>query len=83
MYYVYILECKDGTLYTGWTINLDNRLAEHNQGKGAKYTRSRAPVVLKYFESLSTKKEALQREYFIKQLSREEKLKLIASYGLN
>ncbi len=83
MYYVYILECKDGTLYTGWTIDIDKRLAEHNQGKGAKYTRTRTPVVLKYFESLSTKKEALQREYFIKRLSREEKLKLIAALELN
>lgn len=77
MYYVYILECKDGTLYTGWTTDIEKRLAKHNQGKGAKYTRSRYPVVLKYFERFATKKEALQREYFIKQLSREKKLKLI------
>ena len=77
MYNIYILECKDGTLYTGWTIDIEKRIAKHNQGKGAKYTRSRTPVVLKYIESFATKKEALQREYFIKQLSREEKLKLI------
>lgn len=77
MYYVYILECKDGTLYTGWTTDIEKRLSQHNHGKGAKYTRSRIPVILKYSEKFSTKKEALQREYFIKQLSREEKLKLI------
>jgi len=79
MYYVYILECQDGTLYTGWTINIEKRLSAHNQGKGAKYTRWRSPVVLKYAEKLYTKKDALQREYFIKQLSREEKLNLIAA----
>ena len=77
MYYVYILECKDKTLYTGSTINIEKRLAAHNEGKGAKYTRSRSPVILKYSEECAGKKEALQREYFIKQLSREEKLKLI------
>lgn len=77
MYFVYIIECKDGTLYTGWTINVEKRLIQHNEGKGAKYTRSRLPVLVRYTESVSSKKEALQREYFIKQLSREEKLKLI------
>jgi putative endonuclease len=83
LYYVYIIECKDGTLYTGWTLDVKERVAKHNQGKGAKYTRSRSPVVLKYFEDFSTKKEALQREHFIKQLSREAKLKLIASHELD
>ena len=83
MYYVYILECKDGTLYTGWTINIEKRLTKHNQGKGAKYTRSRFPAVLKYSEEFITKKEALQREYFIKQLYREEKLKLIAKSNMS
>jgi len=83
MYYVYILECKDGSLYTGWTINIEKRLSAHNQGKGAKYTRWRSPVVLKYFEKLDTKKDALQREYSIKQLSREEKLNLIATNIIN
>lgn len=78
MYYVYIVECKDGTLYTGWTINLENRLAKHNQGKGAKYTRSRHPVALKYVQEVATKTEALQREYFIKTLSRNQKMKLIS-----
>jgi len=83
MYYVYILECKDGSLYTGWTLKIAKRLSAHNQGKGAKYTRWRSPVVLKYFEKLDTKKDALQREYSIKQLSREEKLNLIATNIIN
>ncbi|MGE5473949.1 MAG: GIY-YIG nuclease family protein [Ignavibacteriales bacterium] len=80
MYYMYILECSDGTLYTGWTNNLQNRLQKHNQGKGAKYTRSRTPLTLKYFELFSDKTEAQRREYFVKKLSREEKLKLIATF---
>jgi putative endonuclease len=78
MYYVYILECKDGTLYTGWTIDLERRLVQHNRGKGAKYTRSRYPVILKYYEKFNTKREACRREYRIKQLSRTEKLRLIS-----
>lgn len=80
MYYMYILECSDRTLYTGWTNNLQNRLQKHNQGKGAKYTRSRTPLTLKYFEVFSEKTEAQRREYFVKKLSREEKLKLIATF---
>ena len=78
MYYVYILECKDGTLYTGWTVDLERRLVQHNRGKGAKYTRSRYPVVLKYYEKFNTKQEACRREYSVKQLSRIEKLRLIS-----
>ncbi|HHV65334.1 MAG TPA: GIY-YIG nuclease family protein [Peptococcaceae bacterium] len=77
MYYVYIVECKDGTFYTGWTIDLRRRLEQHNRGKGAKYTRSRYPVVLKYYEIFSTKQEACRREYQIKQLPRNNKLSLI------
>lgn len=77
MYYVYIVECKDETLYTGWTMDLERRLKQHNAGKGAKYTRTRHPVVLRYFEQVNTKQEACQREYRIKQLSRTEKLRLI------
>jgi putative endonuclease len=77
MYYVYILECNDGTLYTGWTMNLAERIQKHNQGKGAKYTRARCPVTLKYFEVFSTKSEAMQREAAIKKISRKEKLKII------
>ena len=78
-FYVYIVECIDGTLYTGWTTSLEKRLAEHNLGSGAKYTRGRNPVVVKYYETFETKKEAMQREYSVKRLSREEKRRLIAS----
>ncbi len=77
MNYVYIVKCKDGTLYTGWTTNIENRIKKHNSGKGAKYTRNRYPVELKYFEEFENKAEALRREYHIKQLTRKEKLKLI------
>lgn len=79
MNYIYILECKDGTLYTGWTTNIKKRVEQHNKGKGAKYTKTRLPVTLKYFEEYRTKEEALKREYVIKNLSRKEKLKLIHS----
>lgn len=77
MNYIYIVECKDGTLYTGWTTDLERRIKAHNSGKGAKYTRSRLPVVLRYYESFETKQEAMRREYEIKQLTRKEKEKLI------
>lgn len=77
--YTYIVQCSDGTLYTGWTNNLEKRMKCHNQGKGAKYTRSRLPVVLKYYEVFETKQEAMRREYEIKQLKREEKWRLIES----
>ncbi|MGI6703355.1 MAG: GIY-YIG nuclease family protein [Clostridia bacterium] len=77
MYYVYILECRDGSLYTGWTTDPQRRLKEHNGGKGAKCTRSRLPVVLKHLEAYETKGEAMRREYRIKQLSRQEKIVLI------
>lgn len=77
MNYTYILRCADGTLYTGWTNDLDHRLAAHNEGKGAKYTKTRLPVELVYFEEFDTKQEAMSREYYIKQLSRTEKIKLI------
>ena len=73
---VYILRCRDNTLYTGWTNDLEKRLRSHNSGKGAKYTRSRRPVELAYSESFETKSEAMQREAEIKNLSREEKLRL-------
>jgi putative endonuclease len=77
MCYVYIVECKDGTLYTGWTNNIEKRLAEHNQGNGAKYTRSRYPVTLRYLEKAANKPEACKREYYIKHLTRTEKLSII------
>ncbi|ASW42218.1 GIY-YIG nuclease family protein [Clostridium isatidis] len=77
MNYVYMLECSDGSLYTGWTNNLEKRIAAHNNGKGAKYTRVRLPVKLVYYEEYEDKIEAMKREYEIKQLSRKEKVKLI------
>lgn len=77
MNYTYIVKCSDGTLYTGWTNNLDKRIACHNAGKGAKYTKSRIPVELVYFEEFNTKVEAMRREYEIKQMKREMKIQLI------
>ena len=77
-HYIYILECSDKTLYTGYTNNLENRLKAHNEGKGAKYTKSRLPVKMVYYEAFDDKKEAMSREWFIKhKLTREEKLELI------
>ena len=77
--YTYILKCSDNTLYTGWTTDLKKRLTTHNQGKGAKYTRSRLPVTLVYWETFDTKKEAMQREAAIKKLSRPQKERLISA----
>ncbi|MCI8293601.1 MAG: GIY-YIG nuclease family protein [Hespellia sp.] len=78
MNYTYILKCCDGTLYTGWTNDLERRVKAHNDGKGAKYTKHRRPVKLVYYESFSTKEEAMKREYALKHLSREQKLALIS-----
>lgn len=77
--YTYILRCADGTLYTGWTNDLDKRLAAHNAGTAAKYTRPRRPVTLVYQEVFPTKEEAMRREWQIKRLTRVEKLALIQS----
>ena len=77
MNYTYILSCADGTLYTGWTNDLDRRLAAHNAGRGSKYTRVRLPVTLVYHESFDTKQEAMARECAIKRLTRKQKLELI------
>lgn len=77
MYYTYILECADGSLYTGWTDDLDKRIRAHNAGSGSKYTRSRLPVVLRHSEVFDTKSEAMRRECAIKKLSRGEKRTLI------
>nr|DAP37659.1 MAG TPA: nuclease, DNA repair, GIY YIG [Herelleviridae sp.] len=80
-FYVYILECNDGTLYTGYTDNLKRRLDVHNSGKGAKYTRARLPCKLVYSEVYASKQEAMSREWYIKnKLSRKDKLQLIQSY---
>lgn len=77
--YTYILECRDGTLYTGWTTDIDKRVAAHNSGKGAKYTKSRRPVKLAYYEVFGTKEEAMSRECAIKRMPRREKTALIES----
>lgn len=77
MNYIYIVECSDKTLYTGWTNDLEKRIRTHNEGKGARYTRSRLPVRLVYQESYDSKQAAMQREYQIKQMTRQEKMKLI------
>lgn len=81
MHYTYIVRCADGSLYTGWTTDLTRRVAAHNAGSGAKYTRSRRPVTPVYHECFATKEEALRREFAIKQLSRAEKLRLIQSHS--
>ncbi len=77
-YFVYILECRDKSLYTGITNNLEKRLKDHNESKiGAKYTKGRRPVILKYSEKLGTKSRALKREIEIKSWPRKKKLDLI------
>ena len=76
MNYVYMIRCKDGSLYTGWTNNLEKRFKNHCKGKGAKYTRGRGPLELVYYEVFEDKREAMRREYEIKQLKKSEKEKL-------
>ena len=77
MNYTYIVECSDGSFYTGWTNDLEKRIKAHNEGKGAKYTKSRRPVELVYYEAFEKKEEAMSREWAIKQMSREEKKGLL------
>ncbi len=77
--YTYVLRCRDGSLYTGWTNDLDKRLAAHNNGTGGKYTRSRRPVELIYVETFATREEAMRREYEIKHMRTEQKKQLV--YG--
>lgn len=85
--YTYIVECSDGTFYTGWTTDIKKRLLNHNAKKGAKYTRARTPVRLVYLEEADTRREAMRREAQIKSLSRQEKEQLIKArkdlYGNN
>lgn len=85
--YTYIVECSDGTFYTGWTNNIEKRIKTHNAKKGGKYTRTRTPVKLVYVESFPTKQEAMRREVQIKRMSRQEKEELIKTrkdlYGDN
>jgi putative endonuclease len=77
LFYVYILKCRDNTLYTGYTVDLNRRIETHNKGLGAKYTRGRLPVEIVYQEVFESKSEAIKREIDLKKLSRIEKLDLI------
>lgn len=78
--FVYMLRCKDGSLYTGWTNDMEHRLAMHNSGRGAKYTRGRGPLELVYSEELPDKEAALRRECAIKKLRRKQKLALLQTW---
>lgn len=77
-HYIYIVKCKDGSLYTGYAKDIEQRIAKHNSGQGAKYTKIRRPVELVYQEMFDTKSEAMKREYEIKTFSRQKKLQLIS-----
>jgi putative endonuclease len=80
--YCYIVECADGTYYTGWTVNPEKRVAVHNKGRGARYTRTRCPVKLVYVEEVSDRKAAMKREIAIKKMPRGKKMKLMEDAGL-
>lgn len=75
--YTYMVKCRDGSLYTGWTKELEKRMRCHNTGKGARYTKSRLPVRLVYYEVFDTRQEAMKRECALKRLKRRDKLKLV------
>ena len=81
MNYTYLVECADKSLYCGWTNHLEKRIKAHNEGKGAKYTKSRRPVRLVYAEILPTKEEAMKREAAIKKMSRKDKEELVKRYA--
>jgi putative endonuclease len=76
-HYVYVLECADGTFYTGYTTDPERRVREHDTGEGAKYTRGRTPVELRHVERFESRSAAMSREYEVKQLSRGEKERLV------
>ncbi len=76
-WYVYIMECGDGTLYTGVTTNIEKRLAVHNSGKGAKYTAVRLPILLRWSQQCASRSDALKQEWAIKSLTRTQKEKMI------
>ena len=76
-HYFYVLECRDTSLYAGYTNNLEKRIAAHNAGKGAKYTRARGPVKCIYYETFTTKEQAMSAEYAFKQLKRSQKIDYI------
>ncbi len=79
-FFCYIVECVDGSLYTGWTTDPDRRIKEHNAGRGALYTKWRRPVALTYLEQVGDRSTAQRREHAIKQLTRQKKLKLIQEF---
>ncbi len=79
--YCYILECSDGTYYTGWTTDPQRRVSQHNKGRGAKYTSTRRPVKMVYLETLPDKVTALKRELAIKKMKRAQKRKLASEYA--
>jgi putative endonuclease len=79
-YYCYIVECADGTFYTGWTTNPERRVKEHNAGRGALYTRFRRPVKLIYLEEAPDRSAAQRREFSIKKLTRDKKNDLVKNY---
>ena len=81
MNYAYILRCRDNSLYCGWTNHLKERVSAHNAGRGGKYTRSRLPVTLVYYETFDTKEEAQSREWHLKQLTHAEKEELIKTFS--
>ena len=78
-HHVYVIECADGTLYTGYTTDVERRVAEHDAGEGAKYTRGRTPVTLRHVESFDSKSAAMSREHEIKSLTRAQKEDLIGA----
>jgi len=75
--FIYIIKCKDDSLYTGWTNDLEARIKAHNEGRGAKYTKGRGPVELLYTEEFDTKEEAMKREFALKKLTKAKKMELI------
>jgi putative endonuclease len=81
--YCYIVECSDGTYYTGWTTDPDRRVSQHNKGRGAKYTSMRRPVKLVYLESQSNRREAMKRELEIKRMKRGKKMELVEGMKVN
>ncbi|OZI12136.1 endonuclease [Bacillaceae bacterium SAS-127] len=81
-HYFYVLECRDGSFYGGYTTNIEKRVNTHNAGKGAKYTRGRGPVHLIHFETYQTVTEAMRAEYAFKQLTRKQKMDYLQKGGL-
>ncbi len=81
--YTYIVRCRDGSLYTGWTNDLEKRIKAHNDGTGAKYTKTRRPVELVYYEEHETKVAAMKREYEIKHFSKKKKEEMISNFVKN